>query len=311
MINLSYLRYFYLCAQSGTFTKAALRLNISQPSLSMQIKNFEEQLGFPLFIRSGKELQLTPRGQGLFLYASKIFEVTDEMDKYLLKQKTHSHHGNTLRIGVTDEVERPFVADLLGRMIRANSSRSFTPSILSKKHDEMVSLVADEEIDVVLTGQKTHQLKLIGEFQIPVMVVSANLGLWPQNQALSLQNIFKMLGQDLILPTEEMILAKETRTFMKQQKLEVPTILTSNILACIIRATQEKLGAAFLPVAYVNRELQNGTLRAFGPKDGFWQHHLYLYTYKGNANTHASSLAKILKDLSVLKFGSQGITLAP
>jgi LysR family transcriptional activator of nhaA len=307
MINLNYLRYFYICSQCGTFTKAAEKLNISQPSLSMQIKNFEGQLGFSLFIRAGRTLQLTPRGQGLFVYASKIFDVTDDVDNYLKNNQVGK--SNSLKIGVSDEVERPFVADLVGRMIRVNSSKALKPSIISKKHDEIIGLAAREGADLVLTNQKTSQLKLIEEYKIPVMLVSANLAENQKNQTASLQTLFKMLDQDLILPTDEMILAKETFAFMKQRKVDTATVLTSNILACIIRATQEKLGAAFLPIAYVNRELQKGSLQAFGPQEGFWQHSLYLYTYKGNTNVFIAGLAKILRDLSVLKFRVHEVSL--
>ena len=307
MINLNYLRYFYCCAQFGTMTRAAEVLNISQPSLSMQIKNFEDQIGFPVFIRAGRSLQLTPRGQGLFLYASKIFEVTDDIEKYL--DHSYSGKGSSLKIGVSDEVERPFVADLVGRMIRANSSNALKPSIISKKHDEMVSLASRGSVDLVLTNQKTSQLKLIEEFEVPVMLVSAVSAPQQRSQPVRLQSLFKSLEQGLLLPTDEMILAKEISEFMRQKKIDVEPVLTSNILACIIRATQEKLGAAFLPIAYVNRELQNGSLQAFGPSSGFWQHHLYLYTYKGNSNPYIASLAKILRDLSALKFANQDVSV--
>jgi DNA-binding transcriptional LysR family regulator len=92
---------------------------------------------------------------------------------------------------------------------------------------------------------------------------------------------------------------------LKEKGLSISPILTSNIIACITRAVQEKLGASFLPITYVQRELKLGTLQAFGPKEGYWQHHLYLYTYKGNTNPFVSSISKILQDFSALKFDSQ------
>ena len=302
-MNLNYLRYFYVCAQNGTITKAAAKLGISQPSLSMQIKSFEEQLDFRLFLRSGRSLQLTPKGQALFLYAAKIFEVADEMERFLKKNK--SVESRSLKIGVSDEVERPFIAEIVGRLIRANSSKNLMPSIISKKHEEMIKLVASEEVDLVITNQKTSELKLINTLNIPVMLVSGNILVQPNSKQLNIQNIFNSIDQKLILPTDEMILAKETVSFLKQKNVSVTIALTSNIIACISRAVEEKLGASFLPIVYVQKELKNGSLQAFGPRDGFWQHHLYLYTYKSNTNSFVASLSKILQDVSALKFDSQ------
>lgn len=306
MINLNYLRYFYVCAQYGTFTKAAAHLQISQPSLSIQIKTFEEQLGFHLFIRSGKSIHLTPKGQGLFLYASKIFQVTDDMEKFLKNNEPKS--GTSLKIGVSDEVERPFVAEIAGRLIKSNSSKHLRPSITSKKHDEMVTLVVDEEIDLVITNKKTTELKLINTLNIPVRLISGHLLSQTAAQSLHIQNLLKMLEQDLILPSDEMILTKETLQFLKSQNAFAPVVLTSNIIACITRSVQEGLGAAFLPVTYVQRELSRGILQSYGPREGYWQHNLYLYVNKGNKNPFVSSLSTIMQDFATLSLDRSLLT---
>ena len=57
------LRYFAAVAETGNFTKAAVRCNVSQPSLSQQIINLEEELSQKLFHRLGRKISLTPAGQ--------------------------------------------------------------------------------------------------------------------------------------------------------------------------------------------------------------------------------------------------------
>jgi DNA-binding transcriptional LysR family regulator len=59
-------RYFVMVADEHSFSRAAVRLNVSQPALSAQIKEFERRLGFPLFNRSTRRVDLTPQGR-LFL----------------------------------------------------------------------------------------------------------------------------------------------------------------------------------------------------------------------------------------------------
>jgi LysR family transcriptional regulator, hydrogen peroxide-inducible genes activator len=66
------LRYFVTVVREGTFTKAAERLYITQPSLSEQIRKLETELGCPLFQRLGRKLALTDAGEALLPHAQKV-----------------------------------------------------------------------------------------------------------------------------------------------------------------------------------------------------------------------------------------------
>lgn len=71
-MELHHLRYFVAVARTGSFTRAAEACHVAQPSLSQQIRRLEEELGGPLFDRSGGRVRLTPMGEALLPRAERI-----------------------------------------------------------------------------------------------------------------------------------------------------------------------------------------------------------------------------------------------
>ncbi len=77
-MELRTLRYFVVTAQELNITRAAEKLNMSQPPLSNQIKSLEEELGTRLFIRGKRHLQLTSEGNLLYRRAQQILELVEK-----------------------------------------------------------------------------------------------------------------------------------------------------------------------------------------------------------------------------------------
>lgn len=76
-MELRHLRYFLTLADELHFGRAAARLHIQQPPLSRQIQLLEEELGFPLFERSRRRVELTPAGKALYSRAQQVFDALD------------------------------------------------------------------------------------------------------------------------------------------------------------------------------------------------------------------------------------------
>jgi len=97
-MELHQLRYFVAVVREGTFTRAAQRLYITQPSLSEQIRKLETELGSPLFRRLGRTLALTSAGESLLPHAEKVmFEVEEARARV---QEVRGLRRGRLSIGV-------------------------------------------------------------------------------------------------------------------------------------------------------------------------------------------------------------------
>lgn len=82
-MNHAQLRAFHAVASEGSFTRAALRLNVTQPTLSGQVKALEEQYGVTLFDRRGRRVQPTDLGLGLLEITRRLFGLEAEADQML------------------------------------------------------------------------------------------------------------------------------------------------------------------------------------------------------------------------------------
>lgn len=80
MINFHQLYIFYHVAKELGYSKAAEKLSISQPSVSIQVQELEKQCGMLLFDRLGKRIYLTEAGQVLYNYAERLFNLAAEME---------------------------------------------------------------------------------------------------------------------------------------------------------------------------------------------------------------------------------------
>ena len=86
-MELRQLRYFLAVAQELNITRAAERLNMSQPPLSNQIRALEEELGVTLFVRGKRRLTLTEEGSFLLQRAAQLLDLEDKTRQELTTMK--------------------------------------------------------------------------------------------------------------------------------------------------------------------------------------------------------------------------------
>ncbi len=82
-MNLEYLKSFYITVKCNSISKAAVALHLTQPGLSMQLKNLENEIGAMLLIRSNKGVELTEEGKVVYNYANTILSITGNIERDL------------------------------------------------------------------------------------------------------------------------------------------------------------------------------------------------------------------------------------
>jgi len=103
-ISHAHLRSFHAVATHGSFTRAAEMLNITQPTLSGQVKELEERYGTKLFLRHGRRIELTDIGKSAFSITRLMFRHEEEVEHLL--QSARALTSGQLRVGA----DSPYIA---------------------------------------------------------------------------------------------------------------------------------------------------------------------------------------------------------
>src|SRR4051812_24885232 len=120
MVNLSMrqLRYFDALARHGHFGRAAAACAISQPALSMQIKEMEEALGGPLLERNARQVSLTRLGEELIERVRDILRAIDELGDFA--RASRDRLAGRLRIGMIPTVAPYLLPRVIGNLTRVH-----------------------------------------------------------------------------------------------------------------------------------------------------------------------------------------------
>ncbi len=115
--HLSQYRIFYTVARTGSLSRAARELLISQPAVSKAIRKLETEMRTPLFRRKARGVSLTPEGEILYDYVSRAFQTLSEGENEIRRIRNLSI--GQLRIGVSLPLCRQFLLPKVRDFIRS------------------------------------------------------------------------------------------------------------------------------------------------------------------------------------------------
>lgn len=146
-LNYNHLYYFWVVAKEGGIAKAAAKLRRSQPTLSAQLKLFEDQIGEKLFARAGRGIQITDMGREIFRYANDIFTAGESLARHI--EGRPSHQQTQFLAGIADALPKFLAYDLLRFALRP--PRPLRLVCREDRPERLLPSLALNELDVVLS----------------------------------------------------------------------------------------------------------------------------------------------------------------
>ncbi len=183
-MNHSQLRAFHAVAGEGSFTRAAVSLRVSQPTLSGHIKTLEESYGVILFHRGARTVALSDFGRALFQITQRLFANQAEAQSLLSAAK--GLIGGRLRVGADSPFGViPLLATFAGRYPKLHSS------VMLGNSQEIMSALLSKQIDVAIVPKvKTEARLKIVPFRDDNLVVFVDRGHgWSQRRSVRLAEL--------------------------------------------------------------------------------------------------------------------------
>jgi DNA-binding transcriptional LysR family regulator len=169
-INLHHLRLFTAVVQHGGFTKAAGKLNLSQPAISKSLSELERQLDLELIDRTGRSVQLTDAGRTLYARASELFGVERAAEREL--RELRGLKRGTLRIAASTTIATYMLPPYLGRFhmrhprVRIQTTSTNTRSVLR--------MLLEFRVDIALVeGPVSHSRVTVTPWKDDELIVIA------------------------------------------------------------------------------------------------------------------------------------------
>jgi DNA-binding transcriptional LysR family regulator len=150
------LQIFDAAARALSFSRAAEVLRLTQPAVSMQIRQLEHFAGVPLFERTGRRLHLTDAGEELVLHARGVLRGLEDADEAFAAMK--GLRGGRLRLAVVSTAKY-FAPRLIARFMQAHPGVQVRLQVDNR--EAVVRTLAANDVDLALMGRPPGELDLV------------------------------------------------------------------------------------------------------------------------------------------------------
>ena len=145
-MDIESIKTFMVLAHTKNYTRAANQLFVAQSTVTNRIHELERELGFSLFKRTNRSVELTPEGEKFRVYGEKVIELTDTSLAELSSVQKYDHY---LRIGCADSIYEGHLANLILKH-RKNHPRDFLKISIGLT-DHLLQQIQNDMLDVVFT----------------------------------------------------------------------------------------------------------------------------------------------------------------
>lgn len=288
------LEVFETAARLLSYTRTAETLHMSQPAVSMQIKQLEGSVGLPLFEMLGKKLYLTDAGKELYIYGKEIFQLLDEAEAVVESMK--GLHSGRLKISVATTASY-FVTRLLAAFSKRFEGVQINLDVTNR--ESLRRQLEDNEPDMVIMGQPPEGIEVDSQafMSNPLVMVAPADHLLVKEKNIPLSRF-----------ADEHFVVRETGSgtlgaierFFAEHEVPFHTGIEMSSNEAIKQAVEAGLGLGIASIHTLELELETGRLVLLDVEDFPIRRQWYLVQRKGK---RLSVVAQAFKEFVLSEAG--------
>ncbi|MEE4255131.1 MAG: LysR substrate-binding domain-containing protein [Desulfuromusa sp.] len=254
-ISLRKLEIFVEVAVSGSVTKTAEKLRLSQSAISMALANLESRYDEPLFIRQGRKIWLNDRGRLLLPYAQKIIQQSIAIDQLL--NDSASEPVGQIKVGASTTIANYLLPILMAQFSKDYPKASFAMQVGNS--ETISTLLVQGKLDLALIEGPCHlsQLEQYLWREDQLVVIAGQGHPWSAAKSVKRQDL---IDADWIVRE----VGSGTREVFEQaleiKVTDLPSVIELGHTEAIKKAVEAGLGVSCLSRLAVQRELEHGWL---------------------------------------------------
>ncbi|HWI20396.1 MAG TPA: transcriptional activator NhaR [Vicinamibacterales bacterium] len=250
-LNYHHLLYFWTVVREGGVAKAALKLRLSQPTISAQVHQLEDALDAPLLRREGRGLVLTDTGRVVFRYADEIFGLGREMVE-TLRGRPPGRQAE-LTVGVANAVPKLIAYRLLRPATQGTSRMALV--CREGSTDQLLTELASHNLDVLITDTPVAPHVRVKVFN-HLLGESDTTFFGTEAQAEKLRRGFPRTldGQPLLVPTRNTALRRGLDDWFEQAGIR-PIVAGEFEDSALLKVFGQGDGVVFPAPAAISRDI--------------------------------------------------------
>jgi DNA-binding transcriptional LysR family regulator len=263
-MNVDHIKAFHKVAATGSFTKAAQELFLTQSAVSQQVRSLEDEIGGRLFDRSGKKIRLTGEGEVLLTYAERLFDLHEEIETLFGNLRTLDKGKVT--VGATAVIGTYFMPTAISAFHRLYPGIEI--DLQMGNSEQILRLILDREVDLGITGmiKKHPSLESVFIHREKLLFVCAPKNPLAARKAVAIDELDRIPFIWREKGTQTLELVK--RWFQENASTDFPhqTLSLANMEAAK-RIVEEGYGVTIIPETASRREIEAGLLQRLPIKE--------------------------------------------
>lgn len=255
-MELRQLEYFLAVARSGQFTRAARTTHVSQPALSIQVRNLEAEIGAPLFDRVGRKIHLTEAGEILQHHALRILKEVEEARSRL--DDMRGLEGGLLTIGCVPSANAYLLPDLVSEFRRLHPGIELR--LCARRSGEVLGGVLEGRFNLGIEYFPCEHREVEGKLLLEERHVLAVPPDHPFHRRRRIE-FESLAGTPLVLLPAEYRIRQCVDDAARQVGIELMVSVEVDTIAELHALAGKGMGLTFLPQRYVDDLERRGLVK--------------------------------------------------